>query len=159
MRHSTSTIFVLIAIIMLLSGCMLGPQPEPPGATEDASADWDGIGDDGRFDGGGTPEPAECESGFVDEYGNCDMAGGDGDADPDADDEVPGDMGRDSLAVPAHELVDSPIGLDDVVDGSDDNDPTSATGDYDDAADRDDGFDGTDEDDDDDDGGYLLMSL
>jgi len=146
---------ILFLCLTLSGGCLLGPQPEPPGARDEDTVDVDGD-DDADAGCDEDPEVPACESGYYDEDGLCDLNGGAADADPDGQDLNPGDMGRDDLIVPTHQRVLSPRSIEDLFDAGDGegNDPAAGFDDVDgDSSDDESPV----EDDDDDGDGYLFV--
>jgi hypothetical protein len=153
-----SILLILLFGVTLSGGCLLGPQPEPPGASDERTADVDGE-DDTDAGSDEDPEAPSCESGYYDEGGLCDLNGGAADADLDGQDLNPGDMGRDDLVVPTHQRVLSPRSLEDLLDAGEGegDDPAAGFDDVDGDSGDDESPSDEDDEDDDDDGGYLFV--
>ncbi len=148
MHHTTSKLIFAVLIALLASGCILGPQPEPP-EIGDQEFDW---GTNDRFDGTGVGV-GDCDDNVDGFAGACDPAAGEDDSgmcDRDGDgtgrDEPapPGDMGYDDQAVPSHERVRSPFDIEDLQETA-----GGITSDSYFESEPDEGADGDDEDDDD----------
>jgi hypothetical protein len=167
MRHLRIKILAWV-LGVALSGCMLGPQPEPPDVTGD---ECDGPpagrcdGDTG-FDDGGSDEMGGCgcDPSLLDENGRCDH---DGDGIEDPDDTYSGAAGEGGdweQAVPSIEQVDAPFDPFDTLDSDGDSaEPTADPDDYYSGSDGrfDAGEDDEDDEDDDDDdfGDFIVITL
>lgn len=127
MSQSSRKAVPLLLALMLVGGCILGPQPEPPDLTNGGAGNRD-CDPDAEYDDDCDCEPTDDDGdGFVD----CDSAGvwtgedgcpgpdGDSDIDDPADEAEPpfGHSGDDSPVAPTQDLVQWPvdpsIGLDD----------------------------------------------
>jgi hypothetical protein len=127
-----------LIVAWTVSGCILGPQPEPPedraGTVDDPSAgDYDECGCNRGFYDEDDDGIADCPGGEweCDESG-CDPAATDGDGDTDADGEdvLPSDDGGEETSIPAHDLVQWPVDPGDIGDDSDGDADMIVVGDY-----------------------------